>query len=94
MFEISLGAGVGLGLTSCLYFAMLLAGVNSRGVLIAVELLASFVILLRLPMEISEAEVNVRLVRRNLRRGFKLRDSLLRSAQAVECFAKQDVGWT
>lgn len=40
VFQISLGAGVGLGLTSCVYFAMLLAGVASRAALFAVELIA------------------------------------------------------
>ncbi|HEV8147547.1 MAG TPA: phospholipid carrier-dependent glycosyltransferase, partial [Bryobacteraceae bacterium] len=40
LFEISLGAGVGLGLTSCIYFAMLLVGIASRAGLFAVELVA------------------------------------------------------
>jgi hypothetical protein len=49
VFEVSLGAGVGLGLTSCIYFAMVLAGIASRAALFAVELvvIAAVVLLLR-----------------------------------------------
>ena len=44
VFEISLGAGVGLGLTACVFFAMVLAGIASRAALFAVELVAIAVV--------------------------------------------------
>ena len=49
VLEISLGTGVGLGLTSCIYFAMVLTGIASRAALFAVELIviAALALLLR-----------------------------------------------
>ena len=61
-----------------------MAGVESQ---LAFELRTSFVIPLRLPMEIAEAEMNVGFAGSNLRGGLEFGDGFGGSTEAVKGFA-------
>ena len=58
----------------------------------AFELLARLVVLLRLPVQVAEAEVHVGLGGRDLRGGLELGDGFGGLARAIQGFAEQDMG--
>src|SRR3954468_11980948 len=58
----------------------------------AFELASGFVVLLRFPIEVAQAEVNIWLLRGDLGGRFELTDCLRRSPQTIESLPKQNVG--